>query len=287
MSQNNSPNKQHPNFPYQQNQLRTNMYGADRVTMKSLFSVSIALLVFSASSIVANAQTKGTPQPAKTATKPATGQAVPSVQTRIGTDMQDVENALNFLGITSFKFPLAAGAGKAYAVNFIVEEYEDGKQKQQINLANLLAGQLREGDNILNYLDRVVNSTQLIRVYAQQNQPNKFAFRFGLNGFMKTSAFIEDTMVYGPSVNYPMNSPRFEVNKLTPLVIHVAQKKGKTLPDAMNMPLEEIVKNYSHTIVVYAQPLLISPPADAKPAQPAKGTAPQSVPSTPRKAPKG
>ena len=142
-------------------------------------------------------------------------------------------------------------------------------------------------DNILNYLDHVANGTQLIRVYAQQNQPNKFAFRFGLNGFIKTSAFAEDTNVYGASVNYPMNNPRFEADKMTPLVIHVAQKKGVALPDATNKPLEEIIKTYAHTIVVYAQPLTINPPAGAAPVQPANGTKPQSVPAAPRRTPKG
>ena len=119
------------------------MYGENRVTMKRLYRAIIPLLFLTASSIVATVQTKAQ-QPKTAAAKPATTQPTP-VTSRIGTDMQDLENAMNFLGITAFKFPLVAGAGKAYAVNFIVEEYENGAQKQRINLASLLTSQMREG----------------------------------------------------------------------------------------------------------------------------------------------
>jgi len=174
-------------------------------------------------------------------------------------DAIDMRNLFNMLGIDAYKFPIGGSAGKSFALNYIVEEYENGKLKQTINWAQVLKSRLPEGTNLLRFLDVVGPRGTFLRVYAQKEEPQKITFRFGTDNVLKTASFDVDSTKYSAGATYSTSNPPFAVGRKTPLVVHYMGGRGKTLtPFPTDKAFDEAVKGYAKVIAVYAEPIVIT-----------------------------
>ncbi len=175
-----------------------------------------------------------------------------------GYDNLDLRNLFGMLGIEVYKYPVKAAPGATFALNFIVEEYENGVVKQSIDWQQTLKSRLAPGTNMAPFLDTVGVAGEWVRVYAQRNVPGQFTFRFGTDGILKSATFPLDTATYPQSASYSAGTPKFAMGQKTPLLVHYMQKRGKTMvPFPTGKPLADVIKAYPRMFVVYAQPVQI------------------------------
>ncbi|HYF02101.1 MAG TPA: hypothetical protein VEC36_01900 [Patescibacteria group bacterium] len=170
-------------------------------------------------------------------------------------DSLDVKNSFELLGIRSFKFPLKSNSD-GVKLNYIVEQYENGKLKQEINLYKSVLEKFPANlpkSYAQNAFPALEQNENFVRVYIFDRAENEVLLQPKYDNISFTMNFDIDTTKFKNYQYRAMDCKTSELTGKTPLLVRYSNEKGKQL---MSCPgdakIEDIVKMYGSVIIFYA-----------------------------------
>lgn len=183
--------------------------------------------------------------------RPANGQGL---NNHFAIDSADVQNALRFLGMEMYKFPVTSpDASKRFVVNTIVEEYRNGKlisRQDDYEWAKHRFKDPAMAAEMLPTLDSGV-ATDYIRVYTRRDG-QRFSFGTSITN-------VENSLeVNGPPKGWVTDSRAMDYTRLTttatPLVVYYGQPHSVGM---MHCPgdrtVRDIRNDYGYVAILSAQ----------------------------------
>ncbi len=173
-------------------------------------------------------------------------------------DSTDVKNAFSMLGLEAFKFPVRVAADSSMMLSYTVEVYEDGNLERTISQQDTRKKMPKEFVRMLAEESMLATTEKFVRVYWLTRAPGDVALRLVYEHATTAYTFELDTAKFGLSQCRAMNWPASQITEKKPVSVYYSTSRGKELISCPgNAPVEQIVKRYSHVIVVYVEPVAI------------------------------